>query len=153
MPWHLSADLRRFRSWTMGHRVIMGRRTYESLGKPLAGRENVVVTRDPRYSAPGCIVVDSLAAALADVRLPPPGFCIGGADLFAAALPLADEIHLTRIDADFDGETRMPAIDSATWREESCESGFDPSSGLTYAFIHLVRAREPARYGDGSRSA
>lgn len=141
MPWHLSPDLRRFRALTMGHRVIMGRRTYQSLGKPLAGRENIVISSDPRFDAPGCRVVGSLAAALADPVLPPPAFCIGGARLYAEALPLADEIYLTRIDADFEGDTRMPEIDPRLWRETSREDGFDPASGLHYAFVHLESVR------------
>ena len=151
MPWHLSPDLKRFRALTLGHRVIMGRKTYQSLGKPLAGRENVVISSDPHFEAPGCRVVRSLADALAGATLPPPAFCIGGARLYAEALPLADEIHLTRIDADFEGDTRMPDIDPHLWRETSREDGLDPASGLRYAFVHLERA--PARPAVASASA
>jgi dihydrofolate reductase len=140
MPWHLSADLKRFRALTTGHRVIMGRKTYQSLGKPLAGRENIVVSRDSRFEAPGCRVVGSLAAALADPVLPPPAFCIGGAQLYAEALPLADEIYLTRIDADFEGDTSMPRLDPQAWREVSREDASDPATGVRYAFVHLVRS-------------
>jgi len=139
MPWHLSADLKRFRALTTGHRVIMGRKTYQSLGKPLAGRENVVVSRDPCFDAPGCRVVRSLAAALANPVMPPPAFCIGGAQLYAEAIPFADEIYLTRIDADFPGDTYMPGFDSTAWREASREDASDPATGLRYAFVHLVR--------------
>jgi len=141
MPWHLGADLRHFRALTMGHRVIMGRRTYESLRKPLPGRENVIVTRNPRFEAPGCAVVGSLGAALAGQTLPAPTFCIGGALLYSAALPLATEIYLTEIDADFTGDATMPVICARDWREASREPGADPVSGLRYAFVHLVRVR------------
>jgi dihydrofolate reductase len=145
MPWHLSPDLKRFRALTMGHRVIMGRKTYDSLGKPLAGRENVVVSRNARLEAPGCRVVTSLAAALEHPTLPPPAFCIGGAQLYAEALPLADEIYLTRIDAEFSGDALMPMIDPAEWREVTREDGSDPATGLAYAFVHLVRIRQGRR--------
>jgi dihydrofolate reductase len=150
MPWRLSADLKRFRALTIGHRVIMGRKTYQSLGKPLAGRENVVVSRDPGFAAPGCRVVGALADALDDPVLPPPAFCIGGAQLYAEALPLADEIHLTEIDADFDGDTYMPLLDPNAWREVSRESASDPVTGLRYAFVHLVRIGERAALASGT---
>ena len=107
MPWHLPAELKHFRTLTMGHRIIMGRKTWESLGRP-AGRENVIVSRNAALVAPGCKVVASLAAAFRDCTLPDPMFCIGGAELYTMALPLADEIHLTEIDADFSGDTVMP---------------------------------------------
>jgi dihydrofolate reductase len=139
MPWHLGPDLKRFRALTTGHRIVMGRRTWESIGGPLPGRENVIVTRNPDFTAEGCIVARSLAAALAGSALPPPVFVIGGAELYAEALPLADEIHLTEIDAEFDGDTRMPML-PGRWREVAREPGVDLLSGLHYAFVHLVRA-------------
>ena len=143
MPWHLSVDLKRFRALTTGHRIIMGRKTWESLGRPLPGRENVVVTRNPHFEAPGCTVAGSLAEALAASTLPPPAFCIGGAQLYALALPLADEIYLTEIDAEFEGDATMPEIPAGEWREIAREPGTDPASGLRYAFVHLVRAHPP----------
>src|SRR5258708_13886509 len=125
MPWHLSADMKHFRALTTGHRIIMGRKTYESLGRALPGRENMIVSRNPRFAAPGCTVVGSLAAALAGPTLTPPAFCIGGAELYAVALPLAREIFLTEIDADFDGDAKMPEISAREWREISREPGAD----------------------------
>lgn len=139
MPWHLSADLKRFRMLTTGHRVIMGRKTFESIGKPLPGRENIIVSRNLQLDAPGCRVVASLAAALRAPTLPPPAFCIGGAELYRSALPLASDIHLTEIDADFDGDTLMPEVPAAEWRETARETGVDPASGIRFAFVHLVR--------------
>jgi dihydrofolate reductase len=141
MPWHLSADLRRFRALTTGHRIIMGRKTWESLGKPLPGRENVIVSRNAQLAAPGCIVVGSLDAAMQGSTLPPPLFCIGGAEIYAAALPLADEIWLTEIDADFEGDATMPELPQDEWRETAREPAVDPASGLRYAFVHLQRAQ------------
>jgi len=144
MPWHIPADLRRFRALTIGHRVVMGRKTWESLPKPLPGRENVIVTRNAQLAAPGCIVVDSLDAALRGTTMPLPIFCIGGSEIYAAALPLADELYLTEIDADFEGDATMPEFPAADWREVSREPGTDPVSGLRYAFVHLRRARAHA---------
>jgi dihydrofolate reductase len=144
MPWHLPAELKRFRALTLGHRIIMGRKTWESLGRPLPGRDNMIVSRNEALVAPGCKVVASLAAALADCALPEPMFCIGGAELYRMALPLADEIHLTEIDADFPGDTVMPSISPAEWRETAREPVTDPATGLHYAFVHYVRIKAPA---------
>ena len=144
MPWHLPAELRHFRALTMGHRVIMGRKTWESLGRPLPGRENVIVSRNPALAAPGCSVVASLSAALSDCALPEPMFCIGGAQLYKLALPLADEIHLTEIDADFPGDTKMPPILPAEWRETLREPVIDPGTGVQYAFVRYNRIKAQA---------
>jgi dihydrofolate reductase len=144
MPWHLPVDLQRFRALTTGHRIVMGRKTYASLGKPLPGRENVVVSRDGGFVAPGCTVVHSLDDALAGSTLPAPIFCIGGAQLYAAALPLANEIWLTEIDAAFDGDTFMPPFPADEWRADSRQPAVDIQSGLAYAFVHLTRIRPAA---------
>lgn len=145
MPWHLSGELKHFRALTTGHRIIMGRKTWESLGRPLPDRENVIVSRDSTLAAPGCTVVPSLAAALAvklhESALPDPAFCIGGAELYRAALPLADELFLTEIDADFAGDTLMPDIDRADWREIAREPSTDVATGIRYAYVHYVRAK------------
>jgi dihydrofolate reductase len=139
MPWHLPAELKHFRALTMGHRIIMGRKTWESLGRPLPARENVIVSRNAALVAPGCKVAASLDAALRDCTFPDPIFCIGGAELYRMALPLADEIHLTEIDADFPGDTVMPLISPTEWRETAREPVTDAASGLRYAFVHYVR--------------
>lgn len=139
MPWHVPADLKHFRALTMGHRVVMGRKTFASLGKPLPGRENVVVSRDPAFVAPGCIVSRTLHDALVGSMLPEPVFCIGGAQLYAAALPLATEIWLTEIDAEFEGDTLMPPIPSGEWQADLREPAVDAKTGLAYAFVHLSR--------------
>jgi dihydrofolate reductase len=139
MPWHLPAELRHFRKLTIGHRVIMGRKTWESLGRPLPGRENVIVSRNAALLAPGCKLASSLAAALRGCTLPDPMFCIGGAELYRMALPLADEIRLTEIDADFPGDTVMPPISRTEWREAAREPVMDAATGIQYAFVHYVR--------------
>ena len=144
MPWHIPGDLRHFRALTTGHRVVMGRRTWESVGRPLPGRENVIVSRDRSLIVPGCIVVNSLAAALVGSSLPLPVFCIGGAKLYDEALRCADRLCLTEIDAEFDGDTRMPTIDLAEWRECSRVSEIDPASGLHYAFVEFARVGKGA---------
>jgi dihydrofolate reductase len=143
MPWHLPAELKHFRSLTLGHRIVMGRKTWESLGRPLAGRENVIVSRNTALVAPGCRVVSSLVEALSDCALPDPMFCIGGAELYKIALPRADEIHLTEIDVDFPGDTMMPPLSPEDWRETAREPVTDPATGTRYAFVHYVRIKAP----------
>ena len=109
MPWHLPGDLRHFRALTSGHRVVMGRRTWESIGRPLPNRENVIVSRDPAFVAPASAhVVRSLDEALAGSALPPPVFCIGGGQLYVEALPRADRLYLTEIDASHAGLVSEP---------------------------------------------
>ena len=117
LPWHLPEDLKHFKRLTMGHPVIMGRRTWESLGRPLPGRENIVVTRSAGYVAPGAAVASSLDAAIALCAGESVAFVIGGTELFQAALPLARGLVLTEIQRDYEGDTRFPAYDRSQWRE------------------------------------
>jgi dihydrofolate reductase len=140
LPWRLPEDLRRFKALTLGHAIIMGRRTWDSLRGALPGRQNIVVTRQRSFEAPGADVAHSLADALAGVTLPPPAWCIGGAELFREALPLASRIELTAIDADVPGDTFLPPIDWAQWREVAREPHPAGASGLAYAFVTYVRA-------------
>ena len=120
LPWHLPADLRHFRETTRGAPVIMGRRTWESLPerfRPLPGRRNIVVTRQAGLRAEGAEVAADLPGALALVAGAERAFVIGGAELYAAALPLADELELTEIDADFDGDAHFPHWQREDFRE------------------------------------
>lgn len=119
MPWHLPADLKHFKSVTMDRPIVMGRRTHESIGKALPGRLNVVVTRDPDYRAEGCRVVHSLNEALLECAEWPEVMITGGGQLYREALPHADRIELTEIDADIDGDTTFPELDDSQWREIS----------------------------------
>ena len=140
LPWRLPEDLKRFRALTTGHAVIMGRRTWESLARPLPERQNIVVTRQPAFRAEGAIVASSLDDALARVVRPAPAFCIGGGELYRAALPFAQTAYLTRIGRAFDGDATFPALDAAEWRETACESHPQQgSNGFSYAFVTYER--------------
>jgi dihydrofolate reductase len=147
LPWHLPQDLRRFKLTTLGHPIVMGRRTWESIGRPLPGRRSIVVTRNARWSAPGCERADSLSQALSMCEGASEVFVIGGAELFAEALPLAQRLFLTEIDAAFDGDTFFPPIDLARWREISREH-LEPTGDRPFGvdFITL----EPAETGPAS---
>ncbi|MDX4073700.1 MULTISPECIES: dihydrofolate reductase [Brucella] len=127
MPWRLSTDLKRFKALTLGKPVIMGRRTWESIGRPLPGRPNIVVTRDANFQAEGVHIVGSLEEGIALGRklaeeLGAGEVCIiGGGKIYAQALPLADRVHLTRVLAAIDGDTHFPEIKSDGWRLVSSE--------------------------------
>jgi len=138
LPWHLPADLRYFKQTTMGRPVVMGRKTFESIGKPLPGRRNVIVTRNRSYAAAGCEIIHSLA------DMPGGGedevFVIGGAELFAAMLPLADRLYLTRIRETFAGDTYFPELNEADWRLVSTAEGVvDDKNPHPHAFLVYER--------------
>jgi dihydrofolate reductase len=140
LPWHLPADLKHFKALTQGHTVIMGRKTWESLPtafRPLPGRRNIVLTRDQGYRAEGATIAGSLSAAIAAAE-GDEAFVIGGAELYAAAMPLADRLQLTEIDAAFEGDTWFPAIDPGQWREAARETQHD-AAGFDYAFVAYQR--------------
>jgi dihydrofolate reductase len=140
MPWHVPEDLRRFRRLTMGAPVIMGRKTHESLGRPLPGRRNIVVTRQRNASWPGCETAPSLTEALDMTRDASERFVIGGAELYRLALPLADRLYLTLIDADYDGDTWFPEVDWSAWRERSREHSTAADGKVDYDFLVYERA-------------
>lgn len=140
LPWRLPADLARFKALTSGHAIVMGRRTWTSLPRPLPDRQNIVVTRSTTFVAPGAEVVHSLDEALAIVRLPLPVFCIGGAALYAAALPRADLMVVTHIERAIPGDTMFPPIDLNVWREIAREAHApDGPQQLAFAFVTYVR--------------
>jgi dihydrofolate reductase len=147
LPWRLPEDLKRFRAITMGHHIIMGRRTWESIKRPLPGRTSVVVTRRADYAAPGALVVHSLADALAACTGDDEVFVIGGAEIYREALPLADRIYLTRIDADYAGDAFFPPLPKQEWGEAGRESPHAREPGQpAYEFVVLARlAGTPAR--------
>lgn len=140
LPWHLPDDLKRFRRLTMGAPVIMGRKTYDSIGRPLPGRRNIVVTRQPDAAWSGCTVAHSLDEAIALARDAEEQFVMGGAELYRLALPRADRLYLTLIDADCAGDAYFPEIDMSAWRERERESGAG-TDGLRYDFVVYERAR------------
>jgi dihydrofolate reductase len=117
LPWRLPADLAHFKKVTLGHPVVMGRKTYESIGKPLPGRLNIVVTHNREYRAPGCTVVASLDAAWKAAGDAEEVCVIGGTSLFREALPIADVIHLTEVEAVVEGDTYFPDFDRSEWTE------------------------------------
>ncbi|MBV1694573.1 MAG: dihydrofolate reductase [Hyphomicrobiales bacterium] len=125
LPWRMPSDLKHFRATTMGKPVIMGRKTFQSIGRPLDGRTNIVVSRDASFIAAGVIVASSLEDALTKARVVAAAtsadeiIIAGGAQIYAEALPLADRIRLNRIDADVDGDAHFPDPDPAQWREVS----------------------------------
>ena len=142
LPWRLPEDLKRFKRLTLGKPCIMGRKTWDSLPmKPLPGRTNIVVTRDPAFNAPGAVTAPSFEGALAIARSenPPEIMVIGGEAIFAAALPLAHRIHLTEVAAAPEGDAFMPELDPAHWRAIAREGPFE-SAGLSYVFVTLERS-------------
>ena len=125
LPWRLPSDLKTFRRLTLGRPVVMGRKTFASIGKPLDGRDNIVVTRDIGFAAPGVIVCTTIAAAVAEARRCAQArgvdevMIVGGAEIYAAILPEVGRIYLTEVDARPDGDATFPALDPADWRETS----------------------------------
>ena len=140
LPWHLSADLKKFKQLTMNHPILMGRKTYESIGRPLPGRTNIIISRDPTYQQPGCLVFNQISEALSYCRDQTELFVIGGASFYRALLPSADCIYLTAIHQVFDGDTFFPEIPVDEWHEFSREDiDDDPSVSFRYSFIKLAR--------------
>ena len=140
LPWRLPADLRHFRHVTTGHHVIMGRRNYESIGRPLPDRTNIVITRNPAYQAPGCRVKHSLADALRDIQDDPEVFIIGGAEIYRQAIGGADRIYLTLVHADISGDTFFPEFDVREWRETSrARHEADEKNPYAYSFVTYDR--------------
>ena len=117
LPWHLPADLQRFKSLTMGHHIIMGRKTWESIGRVLPGRVSVVVTRNPHYAAPGAVIAASLTQALSMARGDSEPFVIGGAELFREALPYSRRLYVTEVLAEYAGDVWFPLFGKGEWRE------------------------------------
>ena len=122
LPWRLPEDLAHFKALTLNHPILMGRKTFESLGRPLPGRTNIVITRNPGYRRDGCLVADSIPAALALCRDAAEVFFIGGAELYGQAIPLADRLYLTEVDIEAEGDARFPDYDRSAFREISRES-------------------------------
>jgi dihydrofolate reductase len=143
LPWHLSADLKKFKQLTLHHPILMGRKTFESIGRPLPDRINIVISRDLSYRQSGCHVYHHIADALAYCREYSELFVIGGASFYRSLLPIADCIYITEIDQAFDGDTFFPEIPAEEWREISREVINDDSTvNFRYSFIKLARKIE-----------
>jgi len=141
LPWRLSADLQHFKALTMGKPIIMGRKTYESIGQPLPGRTNIVITRDSAFQAEGCEVVHSIEQALAVARDCEEVMVIGGANLYRQMLDRADRLYLTLVRAEVEGDALFPEI-GQQWREVERESRrADDKNQFDYDFVTLERVR------------
>jgi dihydrofolate reductase len=143
LPWRLPEDLKRFRALTTGHAVIMGRKTWESLPHALPKRQNIVVTRQADLVATGAEIAPSFADALARVQLPGPAYCIGGGELYRAALPFATTLHLTEIERAFEGDARFPPFDRSQWREAAREHR-PPAEPDGFAYSYVTYERKSA---------
>jgi dihydrofolate reductase len=142
LPWHLSDDLKRFKALTMGHHIIMGRKTYESIGRQLPGRTMIVVSRNPEYPAEGVLMANSLTGALeqAETRGENEVFIIGGAEIFAQSMAIADHIYLTQVHAIVDADVFFPQFDRDAWIEkESLRKGADEKNQYPVTFKLLVK--------------
>jgi len=140
LPWHLPNDLKRFKALTMGKPIVMGRRTFDSIGRALPGRVNIVVSRQSGLGIDGCVVVPSLEAALEAAGEADETCVIGGAEIYRLALPLAETLHLTRVHATVGADTFFPVIDAAQWEEisrEDCPA--DERHAYPYSFVTLRR--------------
>jgi len=142
LPWRLSSDLRRFRELTMGHHVIVGRKTFESIGKPLPGRQTIVVTRNASFKADGCLVAESVQAALAlaQERGEPEVFVIGGAQIYTQTLDAADRVYLTQVHAEVEADTFFPELKDDSWTEaQSTFQAADERNQYSFSFKQLER--------------
>lgn len=139
LPWHLSADLKRFKKLTMGHHIIMGRKTFDSIGRLLPGRTTVIVTRQADFQFEGALTANTIDQAIelaGDDECP---FIVGGAQIYELAIERVTDLMLTRVDAEIEGDTFLPAIDWAEWKLISSENGADAKLGIEYAFEDYVR--------------
>ena len=148
LPWRLSSDLKRFKALTMGKPLVMGRKTFQSIGAPLPGRDTIVVTRDPRWSHPGVAIAHDIEGALEIARQKAREsgageiFVAGGGEIYAQTIGLAERLYITEVDLAPDGDVRFPQIDKARWRETRREPGVrGPRDQADFVFVDYVRAQ------------
>ncbi|REJ85183.1 MAG: dihydrofolate reductase [Bacteroidetes bacterium] len=143
LPWKLSADLKRVKALTMGHHILMGRKTFESIGKALPGRTNVVITRNEEYRAEGCVMCKSLKEAINHASSDTELFIFGGGEIFQEAIPLADKIYMTRVHTTIQGDTYFPELNPEEWTVTESESfSADEKNEFDYSFITMERVIE-----------
>lgn len=142
LPWHLPEDLKRFKALTMGHHIIMGRKTYESLGRLLPGRTTVIVTRNQHYQVEGAMVVHSVEQALAACRGDEEAFLIGGAELYQQGFAHADKLYMTEVDTDVDGDAFLPSFDLTQWQEIE-RVQHQAENGLDFRYVTYQRIHKP----------
>jgi dihydrofolate reductase len=145
LPWHLPADLKHFRALTMGHHIIMGRKTFESIGKPLPGRTSVIITRNENYAADGILLASSLNQAISMCAEDSEIFIIGGAELYRSAIEYSHRIYLTEIDAKPNGDTFFIELEPASWQETSRVAHEpDEKNAHAYQFVTLDKLLTPS---------
>ncbi|MEX1382296.1 dihydrofolate reductase [Lutibacter sp.] len=138
--WHLPADLKRFKQVTLNHHIIMGRKTFESLGKPLPNRTTIIITRNKHFTAEGCIIVNSLNEALKAAEIDDNPFILGGAEIYNQAIEIADKIDLTFIHHTFDADAFFPKIDTSIWKETSRQYfKADEKNKYDYSFVSYIK--------------
>lgn len=138
LPWHLPEDLKRFRALTIGHHIIMGRKTYESLGRLLPGRTTVIVTRNKNYQVEGALIASSLESAIAMCKEDSEPFLIGGAELYKTGLKFANKLYITEVDAEFKGDAYFDALDLSSWQETERISHVS-QNGLAFSYVVYER--------------
>lgn len=141
LPWRLKADMEHFKNTTMGNTVIMGRKTFDSIGRALPGRRNIVITRDRKWKARDVIIVHSLEDALRQVKDKDQAFIIGGGEIYAQALPLADRLITTRIGSDFECDVQFPRIERSHWVLDTIQRHVEESIGLSFEIVTQTRIR------------
>lgn len=138
--WHLPADLKRFKKVTLNHHIIMGRKTFESLGKPLPNRTTIIITRNKDFKAEGCIIVNSLNDALEAAKSDYNPYILGGAEIYAQAIKIADKLDITYVHHKFEADAFFPEIDTAIWNETSREDlNADETNMYNYSFVTFKR--------------
>jgi dihydrofolate reductase len=141
LPWRLPEDLAHFKRTTTGHAIIMGRKTFDSIGRPLPGRRNIVVTRNPGWKKEGVLTAATPEQACALAQDEQEAFIIGGAELFIQTMALVDRMIVTEIAAEFDCDTFFPEVDPAAWQETGREAFHSDTSGLDFAIVTVDRVR------------
>jgi dihydrofolate reductase len=142
LPWHLPADLKHFKTVTMGKPILMGRKTHQSIGRALPGRCNIVITHDTQFQAPGCVVAHSIATALDAVNYSDEVFVIGGALLYQQLLPRVERLYLTMVHHEFDGDAYFPEINFSEWNEkERTDYPADEENLYPFSFLLLERIK------------
>jgi dihydrofolate reductase len=139
LPWKLQEDLKHFRALTTGHHIIMGRKTYDSIGRLLPGRVTVIVTRNPEYEVDGAIVVNSIESAISVCGTDDEPFLIGGEELYISGLPLANKIYITEIDANCEGDAFFPELDASKWELTDMNGPYCSNSGVRFRHLTYLK--------------
>lgn len=143
LPWHLPADLAFFKKTTLGKPILMGRKTYESIGRPLPGRQNIIISRDPNYRIDGCDTATGIEQALEMIKNQPEAMLIGGSSLYQQTIDLADKLYITFIHSQFEGDAWFPEIPSQNWVESAREDhSADDKNAYNYSFVTYLRSNQ-----------